>query len=218
MKRDLSRRLLSVIAAVVVLGIFAGLRLNVVLVIIAALAAAIAIVETIRLVANAPVPRRTPELSIVFVFVLTALFVRSMSYLLHSGFGNWWFALLVVGTWGGDIVGYLMGRREHHHAISVRVNPLKTWETSAFIALVATATIASIAIVALEIHWKHAIVVALGTTIFAQAGDLLESAFKRRCGVKHSGRAGLGHGGMLDVLDGMLLAAPWLAFCLLWLP
>jgi phosphatidate cytidylyltransferase len=66
------------------------------------------------------------------------------------------------------------------------------------------------ALVAGGLHGPDAFALLAGwlLSIFAQAGDLLESAIKRKLGVKDSGRTIPGHGGLFDRLDGFLAAAP----------
>ncbi|MEL6962456.1 MAG: phosphatidate cytidylyltransferase, partial [Pseudomonadota bacterium] len=56
------------------------------------------------------------------------------------------------------------------------------------------------------------ILLAAGLAFVAQVGDLAESALKRQAGVKDSGGLIPGHGGLFDRLDGLLFAAPVLAF------
>jgi phosphatidate cytidylyltransferase len=110
-------------------------------------------------------------------------------------------------VWATDILGYFIGRFVGGPKLWARVSPKKTWSGAiggGLGAIVAGLTVA---------HYAHigkplAIAgLALLLSAVSQGGDLFESAFKRRFGVKDAGRVIPGHGGIMDRLDGFLAAA-----------
>ena len=116
------------------------------------------------------------------------------------------FVLLIV--WASDIGAYLAGRLFGGPRLAPRISPGKTW-SGAIGGLVAAALVGVVAALLVpDARVLPAALLAACLGIASQTGDLLESALKRRFGVKDSGRLIPGHGGLLDRLDGMLLAAP----------
>ena len=69
----------------------------------------------------------------------------------------------------------------------------------------------------MTIAWHEALFLAIATAAVGQVSDLVESKMKRLCAVKDSGFLLPGHGGILDRVDGHLLAAPAFYYLTLWL-
>jgi phosphatidate cytidylyltransferase len=111
---------------------------------------------------------------------------------------------LVAVVWGTDIGAYLVGRFIGGPRLAPRISPGKTWSG----ALGGLAAAACAGAAAGYERAAMAAILAVGLSVIAQAGDLLESAIKRHFGVKDSGNIIPGHGGLLDRLDGVLTAAP----------
>lgn len=115
---------------------------------------------------------------------------------------------LVVVVWASDIGAYAAGRLLGGPKLAPAISPGKTWAGAAG-GLLAAMLVGEAASQALGVAaYGRAALVAGLLGVAAQCGDLLESAIKRRFGVKDSGRLIPGHGGLLDRLDGLLTAAP----------
>ena len=114
---------------------------------------------------------------------------------------------LLGAVWASDIGAFAAGRILGGPRLAPAVSPSKTWAGAAG-GLLAAAVIGAAVAWAADGSGAAGTATALALAVAAQAGDLLESAVKRRLGVKDSGRLIPGHGGLLDRLDGLIAAAP----------
>ena len=120
-----------------------------------------------------------------------------------KGFAALMFVLLIV--WVTDSGGYFAGRGIGGPKLWPRVSPKKTWAGAAggFAASLAVA----VGFAAFDLGRVGPLLMLSGAlSVASQLGDLLESAVKRRFGVKDSSHIIPGHGGLMDRLDGFVAA------------
>jgi phosphatidate cytidylyltransferase len=114
---------------------------------------------------------------------------------------------LFATVWATDIFAFLCGRTIGGPLLWPRVSPKKTW-AGAIGGL--AGGIAAAVVVAYASGLRTAVaagLMGLLLSILTQAGDLFESAVKRRFGAKDASQLIPGHGGLMDRLDGFLVAA-----------
>ncbi|HEY7458587.1 MAG TPA: phosphatidate cytidylyltransferase [Xanthobacteraceae bacterium] len=115
----------------------------------------------------------------------------------------WLFAVV----WAGDTGAYFAGRLIGGPKLAPGISPNKTWAGAVGGAIAGVAAGSLLLFAAgLALRPMH-FVVAFAISVAAQIGDLLESAVKRRFGMKDAGTLVPGHGGLMDRVDGLLFAA-----------
>ena len=105
-----------------------------------------------------------------------------------------------------DTFGFLAGVKWGTHPMAPKISPKKSWEGLAG-SFVGSAVCGAIALAVMGSPWYWAIPLAAVMVVASTAGDLVESVFKRRMGVKDMSNILPGHGGMMDRLDSILFAA-----------
>jgi phosphatidate cytidylyltransferase len=129
---------------------------------------------------------------------------------------------LFLCVWAGDTAALYIGKRFGRRKLAPKLSPNKTW-AGAVASLIASVAFGMGVVLAgdylsaqgsnfTKLHtsepWWFMLILAVALNVAAQFGDLLESALKRGAGVKDSGTLLPGHGGVLDRIDALLVAAP----------
>lgn len=154
---------------------------------------------------------------------LLGSFVVQMRWLDGCKNGLMPLAFLIASTKGADIGAYTVGRIAGRHKLWPSLSPNKTIEGAvgglafALLASLSVEAWAQSSISLAGVGWPAAICFGLVLGVVGQLGDLMESMIKRDCMKKDASTVVPGFGGVLDVLDSILFAAPvayglWLFF------
>jgi len=123
--------------------------------------------------------------------------------------------VLFACVWGADVFAFFFGKAIGGPKLAPRLSPKKTW--AGFIGSLIGAVSMSVAVSVLFGYPVTILflVLIVFLAVISQIGDLLESMLKRRFDVKDSGSLIPGHGGVLDRVDGLIVAGASLWIILL---
>jgi phosphatidate cytidylyltransferase len=150
------------------------------------------------------------SIALTFFGAIYVSFTLNHFYYLRIENGPFWIYFLLAVIFIGDSGAYTVGKLIGRHKMAPLASPRKTWEGS-FGGLVFACLGGVVAqqVLLPETLWWKAAVFALIVHVVAQLSDPLESLFKRAAGVKDSSNMLPGHGGFLDRIDSLILAAPF---------
>jgi phosphatidate cytidylyltransferase len=116
--------------------------------------------------------------------------------------------IVVMNDVGGYVAGVLFGK----HQMAPKISPKKSWEGFAGSVVFGIAAGIGMAVYGLDVPFWVGILLGVGLVAVGTCGDLIESMIKRDLGIKDMSSFLPGHGGVMDRLDSLLLAAPvaWL--------
>jgi phosphatidate cytidylyltransferase len=171
---------------------------------------------------RAPLDRVLPDTAYsIFALLYLGLTLATLPLVWAQPDGPSILVFLFCVVWTGDVAALYIGRPFGRTKLAPRLSPNKSWQgsgASVVGSVLITWLLVWVAPVTHVLHFTaplaHWLLLAVVLNVFAQVGDLVESAIKRGAGVKDSGALLPGHGGILDRIDALLLAAPALWYAL----
>jgi phosphatidate cytidylyltransferase len=153
----------------------------------------------------------------IFALAYLPLMASFVALMLAAPDGHRRTLVFLIVTVCSDVGGYFAGILIGRHLMAPVVSPKKTWEGlggSVFACILGGAIAVPLLLHAAP--WRGVLVGAAAVTS-ATLGDLAESMIKRDLQIKDMGTVLPGHGGILDRIDSLLIAAPvvWLLLTVL---
>ena len=182
-------------------------------VVIATLAGAVVVLFLTNLFSRQDIKSASSRLGSSLVPLIYCGVLPAHLALLRRDAGVLWIGIALIVTWGSDIAAYLVGKSIGKHKLAPHISPNKTVEgaVAGFVAAIVGVLILKLMFMK-TLSLGHVLLLAAPANLLAQLGDLCESLIKRSGGVKDSSGIIPGHGGILDIIDGLCFAAPWLYY------
>lgn len=147
-----------------------------------------------------------------FVFYITSSFI--FIYLI-ANFNGFYDPSIILGCfiliWVNDSFAYIVGKNFGKQKLFYSISPHKTTEGflgGLFFCCISASLVSRY--IDDSISTSNWLTMAIIISIFGTLGDLIESKFKRESNVKDSGKIMPGHGGILDRLDSIIFASPYI--------
>ncbi len=136
-----------------------------------------------------------------------------IALLLLRSLDAWLVLWVFLVVWATDVGGYFAGKGIGGPKLAPRISPKKTW-AGLLGGMGLSALVTYLMVLWFDFGQEATLLVLLSAclAVWAQVGDLVESALKRHFNVKDSGGLIPGHGGLLDRVDGLVFAAPAVVF------
>lgn len=147
-----------------------------------------------------------------FGTLYTAVIPAIVSWIVYSNQGVFWFYCLLAVIFAGDIGAYLFGVTMGKHKVAPSLSPKKSLEGAIGGLLFSTLAAYAFSFILTDVSLPMLLACGFFGGLLGQIGDFFESLIKRVSGVKDSGTIMPGHGGVLDRIDGVLLASPLFYF------
>jgi phosphatidate cytidylyltransferase len=127
----------------------------------------------------------------------------------YIDFGPWYLLMLIFVVKCSDIGAYTIGCLCGKHKFSPVISPKKTWEGMAGAVAAAVAVAVVFAVSCDIMAWWLGVLFGICFAFIGQLGDLAESMLKRDAQTKDASNNVPGFGGILDVVDSVLMTAPF---------
>lgn len=155
------------------------------------------------------IPKALANCSVNYFCICYLGLLASFAVAVRTQIGLWQLLMFVYVVKVADIGAYTAGSLWGRRKFSPRISPGKTWEGMAGAVGSAVAVAILFAAIFGIMHWLMAALFGVAFAFIGQLGDLAESLIKRDAQQKDASTNVPGFGGILDIIDSPLVAAPF---------